>query len=216
MLLHEILPIIHAAVPRAVKTVGSEDVAELVQDCLASAAAMLDAAERGGRPLIAKAIAFYVIQRAKCGRRSTSASRTCALSPATALDGHSVPESLDSPVSGDPECPTLHDVLACRSEDPACAAARRVDWSELPLSDRERDIVEATTQCGSMKAIARRCRVSAPAITQAKRRLATRIAQLWGDGILADIATEPTWRCGIRAKLERQHARAERRAASPV
>ncbi len=216
MLLHTILPIIHAAVPRTVKTVGCEDHEELVQDCIASAAAMLDAAERGGRPLIAKAIAFYVIQRAKCGRRSTSASRTCALSPATALDGNAVMESLEAPVSGEGECFSLHDILAARSEDPAGAAARRVDWSELPLSERERDIVEATTQCGSLKQVARRCRVSSPAITQAKHRLADRIARHWGDGILADISAEPGWRCGIRAKLERQHARAERRAASPV
>lgn len=99
LLLHEILPIIQAPLPRAVKRIGSEDYSELVQDCIASAAQMLDTAERAGKPLIAKSIAFYAVQRAKTGRRSTSAGRCCPLAPATVLDGHSVSESLDAPAN---------------------------------------------------------------------------------------------------------------------
>jgi hypothetical protein len=69
---------------------------------------------------------------------------------------------------------------------------------------------------GSLKAVARRCHVTAPAISQAKRKLARLIAEHWGVGIIAEIGAAPRWRCGIRAKLEAQRARAERRAASPV
>ena len=68
----QISPIIRSTIPRKAKPIGSEDYQELIQDTLASAAAMIEAMEKSGRELIPNSIAYYSIQRTKCGRRLRS------------------------------------------------------------------------------------------------------------------------------------------------
>ncbi len=46
LLVDKIMPIIAATVPRVAKPVGAEDARELVQDTLASAAQMVESAEK--------------------------------------------------------------------------------------------------------------------------------------------------------------------------
>jgi len=156
MLVKKILPIVRVTVPRAVKPANAEDGQELIQDVVASAAAMLDAAERAGRPLYPRSVAYYCIQRAKSGRRSYGATRTDVMAPATQLDGQAHLDYLDAPVAtgedGLDDGYNLHDVLASKYEDPAQRAAREIDWAELLLDLNERDIalLRCTAQGGKL------------------------------------------------------------------
>jgi len=216
LLVDEIMPILAGTVPMAVKPVGSENREELVQDTLVSAAMMLDRAERAGKPLYPKSMAYYAIQRAKTGRRSYGASRTDVLAPATQLDNHAQLDYLDAPVAtgehGLEDGCELHDVLAGKYEDPAQQAARELDWAELLLDLNERDIalLRCTAQGGKLTALARKYGVSSARLSQLKRELGTQVKMRWGEEALADALREPAWRCGtIRAQHERDACRHE-------
>ena len=97
ILIDEIMPILSASIPR-LRVISCDDAEEVTADAVAGAAAMLDSAERSGKPLRGRSVAHYCLQRAKVGRRSTSANRTDVLAPSTILDGHSVVTSLDTPM----------------------------------------------------------------------------------------------------------------------
>ena len=217
MLLETIMPIIVASVPRAVKPVGGEDAEEITQDTIASAAQMLEACEQNNRPLIAKSIAYYCLQRAKTGRRSYSANRTDVMSPGTQLDGLSSVESLDNPFSGpdqdDEGAFCLHDILASDGEDPATAAGRRLDWAAVydRCTPRQRAIIKATAEGEELVRVAARYRVSPPAITFDRQNIGRRIKDAWGCDGLATAAAEPEWQRGMRCVQERSLAQAERR-----
>ena len=217
ILLRRIEPIITATVPTRVKTVGSEDHAELVQDCITSAAQMIDAAEAGGKPLIPQSIAFYAIQRTKCGRRAMSASRTDAMSSAAALDGNAHLESMDEAMqdSGDDGCFTLHDCLASPTDDTAQLAGRACDWSEFErhCDDREQAVLRAIAEGRKMNKVAKRFRISAPRICHIRQEIGARMYRLWGARVLQVATAEPAWRKGMRAAHERSQAKYERRQA---
>jgi hypothetical protein len=88
-LLHDqIVPRLRSAIPNAVSFIGSEDAEELVQDGTLIAAKMIHNAEQAGKNVVrnpgasrrgarkvrtinAGSIAYYTIQKLKCGRRST-------------------------------------------------------------------------------------------------------------------------------------------------
>ena len=217
MLVSEIMPIIQATVPRTVKAVNSEDREELVEDTLASAAAMLDAAERAGKPLYPKSVAYYAIQRAKTGRRSYGATRTDVMAPATQLDNHAQLDYMDAPVAtgeyGLEDGCELHAVLADRGEDPAQQAARELDWAELllDLNDRDITLLRCTAEGRKLNALARKYGVSAARLTQIKREIGVQIKMRWGEEALADALREPTWKRGdIRCNQEREACRYDR------
>jgi len=215
MLINQIAPLITGAVHKgAVKTVGCEDREELVQDCLASAAQMLDSAEQRGKVVTPGNITYYVLQSAKTGRRSTSASRTDALSPACQLDGRSSVRSMDAPVesSGGYECGSLHEIFEDRGEDPSLTAARRIDWIRvLPLlDDRSRSILCETSEGIPVNVIAERHKVSSPRIVQLKREIAAVIAEHFGNDILAIITGDTAWEKNIRSVREKEACRYER------
>ena len=218
MLMGRIVPIIAATVPAKVKTVGSEDHAELVQDCIASAAQMIDAAEANGKPLIPRSIAYYAIQRTKSGRRAMSASRTDTMSSAAALDGNAHVESMDEPMQdiGDDGCFTLHDCLASPADDTAQLAGRACDWSEFErhCDDREQAVLRAIAEGRKMNKVAKRFRISAPRICQIRQEIGVRMHDLWGVKALQEITAEPEWRKGMRAPHERSQAKYERRRAN--
>ncbi|MBM4024642.1 MAG: hypothetical protein FJ280_04450 [Planctomycetes bacterium] len=220
MLELQIMPIIRATVPRVVTPVGAEDSMELVQDTLCSAAQMMESAERSGKPLHPSGIAYYAIQRAKSGRRSTGACRTDAMCAGAQLDRKVTLDSMDAPLEGAIEgedAGTLHDLLAGQSEDPARAAAREIDWSELlqRLDDREIDILVLTAEGGRLNKLARKFRVSQARVCQLRRELGARIHDLWGASALQDATRESTWqRNNVRATRERLACRRERWLAS--
>ena len=222
LLLNEIVPIITATVPRVVRPVGAEDSRELVQDAVASAAQMVDAAERAGKPIRPSGIAYYAIQRAKSGRRAMSAGRTDAMCPGLQLDRAVTMDSLDAPVedavTGE-EASTLHDLLAAQTEDPAQAAGREIDWAELlhRLSDREIQLLTLTAEGGRLNKLARKFGVSEPRVCQLRRELGQRVQEMWGAAALQNATSEPAWKeRDIRAARGRTACRRERWVASAM
>ena len=104
MLIRQIVPLITAAIARgAVKPTGSEDQEELVAEGIALAARSLDSAEQRGKIIFPNSLAYYAVQALKSGRRSGSAGRTDAMSPAVQLDGAVGLASMDEVIGHDPE-----------------------------------------------------------------------------------------------------------------
>src|SRR3954470_18797756 len=133
-LMGQIVPRLKAAVPRCVRTVGSEDHEELVQDGIAIAARMLHLSEVAGKLAPAASVAYYTIQHLKSGRRSMGNSRADVLATGTQLDLSSSVLSLEEEVGYDEElCEpiVLGEMLASRADDPAMAGARNVDWEQF-------------------------------------------------------------------------------------
>ena len=200
MLVSRIMPIILGAIAGgAVRPMDTEDVAELQQDCVASAAAMLDAVETQGKPMKPSVIAYYALQRAKTGRRSMSAGRTDVLSPGTILDGNSAVVSMDALLEEgeqDDADMTLHDVLEGRGEGPDVKAARDIDWGGVmaTLPAQQRKVVRCTAEGYGPSDIGEKLRVSAPRIVRIKREVAARIREAWGDDAVADVCRKPVWR----------------------
>jgi hypothetical protein len=108
----EILSRLISAIPQAVSFIGAEDAQELVQDGTLIAAQMIHNAERAGKKVIrnpgtgrrgtrklktisAGNVAFYTIQKLKCGRRSTGSSTVGVYGSATQVNGASRLTSLD-------------------------------------------------------------------------------------------------------------------------
>lgn len=217
MLVNEISPRISSAIRKgAVKTVGSEDAEEIAQDGLAIAANILESAERRSRKITPGNIAYFALQTLKSGRRSTSASRTDAMSAAAALDGGTSLESLDevNEEASDGEMENLHELLAADGEYPDARTAREIDWNELMprLSSQGRRVINNTAAGESVKSTAKKCGVSSPRIVRIKRKIADTVSDLWGDNVLHEIAASPIWDHGLNAVREKAACRYERRA----
>lgn len=149
LLQDQIVPRLISAIPNAVSFIGSEDAHELIADGTLIAAQMIQGAERSGKKVVktpgagrqgarkvrtisAGNIAYYTIQKLKCGRRSTGSSTVDVYGSGTQINGTTRLSSLDesAPVTsvddlGEPLL--LHDVLSRDEEDPATKAARRLD-----------------------------------------------------------------------------------------
>ena len=213
LLVGQVMPIIQATIPRAVKPVGAEDYQELVQDTVAMAAQLVESLEVRGKPIYPGSVAYYAIQHAKHGRRSYGATRTDAMCPAAQLDDNVRMAAMDEDIGSDQgDELTLHDVLAGRAEDPSQAAARELDWAELLEDCNERDLalLQATGQGESLSALARKLGVSGARITQLKRELGRQISLRWGPTVLEDVARSPAWVGTVNAGRERQACRHER------
>jgi hypothetical protein len=138
--------------------IGSEDAKELVQDGTLIAAQMIHNAEQAGKKVVrnpggrrvdrkvrtisAGNVAFYTIQKLKCGRRSTGSSTVDAYGSGTQINGTTRLTSLDeaAPVTsvddvGDPLA--LHDLPANDQEDPATKAARKMVWEHGLIRGRD-------------------------------------------------------------------------------
>ncbi len=213
LLVDSVVPIIAATVPHAVKTVGAEDVGELVQDTVVMAAQILDSCEARGKAIIPNSIAFYAISLAKTGRRSYGATRTDAMCPAAQLDGNATIASMDEEIPDEQgEGLTFHDMLAAPVEDPAQQAGRAVDWSALmdDLSDRDLAVLRATVNGDHLDRLAAQLGVSAPRVTQIKRAVGQQIRTRWGETALGDVTRSPLWAGTINAGRERAACRLAR------
>jgi len=191
------MPLIKTTVMRSIKPVGCEDHQEIVQDATAMAADMLDSSERKGKELFPKSVAYYAVQAAKSGRRSTYAGRSDAFSSAAHKDGRAVLVSMDEPLDiGNDEETTLGDMLADKHDDPATLGARNMDWDELmgKLDDRSVDIVNGIAQGMMNTEVAKTLKISAPRVCQIKRKIAGQINEEWGEGIATQVAEYPAWR----------------------
>jgi len=96
---------------------------------------------------------------------------------------------------------TFGEMLASDDEDAATLAARDIDWSviEALLSDRELKVLQALVEGRGTGEIAVATGVSAPAITQAKRRIGQKITARWGERAVREVGRVPAWRAGLRA-----------------
>src|ERR1017187_4152947 len=133
LLQDQIVPRLISAIPHAVSFIGSEDAQELVQDGTLIAAKMIHNAEQAGKKVVrnpgagrrsarrirtisAGNVAFYTIQKLKCGRRSSGSRTVDVYGSGTQINGTTRLTSLDEagPVTGldDVGEPlVLHDVL---------------------------------------------------------------------------------------------------------
>ena len=214
LLVNQIMPIIQATVFRAVKPVGAEDAAELVQDTLAMAAQLVESCEARGKPIYPGSVAYYAIQHARHGRRSYGSTRTDAMCPAAQLDENVSMASMDECIQGGEggDDLSLHDLLAGPYEDPAQKAAREIDWAELMEEFNERDLalLRTTINGDQLHALAQQFGVSAPRLTQLKREIGRQIRLRWGPGILEDVGRKPAWAGSVNASKERQACRHDR------
>ncbi len=208
-LLEKIVPIIQGTIPKAVKTTRCEDFSELIQDCIHEAAKMLDSAEKAGKKVPAKSVAYFAIQRCKTGRRSWTSSATDAMSPLAkaGMSGDRI-ISLDAPVSDNKmhECLSLHDFIGERREDPSAEALRKIDWDDFnaTLNRREQLLVKNIAEGRQSNTFAKELGLSPPRITQLKKELGNRIRRFMGDTILEDITAESPWEKDIRCIREKE------------
>ena len=235
LLQDQIVPRLISAIPQAVPFIGSEDAQELVQDGTLIAAQMIHNAEQAGKKVVrnpgvgrrgarkiktitAGNVAFYTIQKLKCGRRSTGSSTVDVYGSGTQINGTTRLTSLDeaAPVTsiddlGEPLL--LHDVLSRDEEDPATRAARKLDWDSFMagLSGREKAIIQFIVEGKSLTSLARKRHLDASTIRHHRDRLANSIAEFMGADIIIDIQRRPGWKDSINATREQLACREERR-----
>jgi DNA-binding CsgD family transcriptional regulator len=235
LLQDQIIPRLISAIPNAVSFIGSEDAQELVQDGTLIAAQMIHNAEQAGKQVLrnpgagrrgarkiktisAGNVAFYTLQKLKCGRRSTGSSTVDVYGSGTQINGTTRLTSLDeaAPVTsvddvGEPL--VLHDVLSNDQEDPGTKAARRIDWQEFVsgLSARDQAIINCLVEGKPLASLARRRNLNTSTILYHKRRLADAIANFMGSDILIQIRRKPNWKDSLDATREKMACREERR-----
>ena len=153
---------------------------ELVQDGTLIAAQMIHNAEQAGKKVVrnpgagrrgarkvrtisAGNVAFYTIQKLKCGRRSTGSSTVDVYGSGTQINGTTRLTSLDEAAPGASvddvgEPLVLHDVFSRDEEDPATKAARKIDWQTFmaSLSARDQAIINCLVEGKPLASLARR------------------------------------------------------------
>ena len=218
LLCSEVAPRIRASFPASTKTFGPEDAAELVQDAIAHAAALLHRAEAAGKQVTPGNVAYFAVKLTRSGRRSTHSSTTDVMSPGTRLAGRTQVISLDEPLGMDDEATeipiTLADVFDNGAEDPSMLAARNLDWETFygNQTPRGRRILAVVAEGSTLRDVARFLGLSDSSIQGEKRKLALALQEFMGVNILAESTREPQWRDNIRASREKQAMRAEARA----
>lgn len=216
LLCTEVAPRIRASFPASTKTFGPEDAAELVQDAIAHAAALLHRAEAAGKQVTPGNVAYFAVKLTRSGRRSTHSSTTDVMSPGTRLAGRTQVISLDEPLGMDDEATeipiTLADVFDNGAEDPSMLAARNLDWETFygNQTPRGRRILAVVAEGSTLRDVARFLGLSDSGIQLEKRKLALALQEFMGVNILAESTREPKWRDNIRAARERQAVRLAR------
>ena len=218
LLLDHVVPRIHSAARHCVQPVGAEDADEIAQDAIAMAARMLQSAHTAGKKVTAGNVVFYALQSAKSGRRSVGNSATDVMATATQLHGRSRVVSLEEPlgVDADTEEPAcLHETLAAHVEDPATAAARRLDWAALlsALNATECEVLICLSQGQDLTTLVAKIRRSRSSLQEDKHRLARLVCEHLGPDILQQVQSLPGWMNNVTAYHERLACRAERQAA---
>ena len=213
MLTEHIAPRIRAT-SRCLPQIGADDAEEMYQDGLAIAAKMLDAAEKNGKQVTAGNIAWYASKQLATGRRSTYGGRADVLSPAARLDGKSRLTHMQQEVAHDPvtgEGIALGDLLADTAEDPADAAARNLDWTEMlsRLDDLSRHMIVAFARGDTMRGLKSEAGLSDSGMSSRKRKLVAAIDEHLGDGCLADAGRAPSWLPDIAVQREKEACQLE-------
>jgi len=220
ILVQDIVPRIRYGVcsGRGVKTVGGEDIEELIQDATAHAALLLHRAEESGKEVSCGNIAYYALLHTRSGRRSTGGSRTDVMAPGTQLDGKSCVLSFEEPVGFDHEtgeAVALGDILAGDDVDPSVAAARNIDWEEF-LGGHDRrytSMVMSTVNGKPLRGLKRRFRLSDSGISGLKHRLAADVREIMGEDVLDEVCRKPRWHGSLAVEHEKAACRSARNRA---
>jgi hypothetical protein len=235
LLRDQVIPRLKSAIPQAVSFIGSEDAQELVQDGTLIAAQMIHNAERAGTKLVrnpgagrrgarkirtisAGNVAFYTIQKLKCGRRSTGSSTVDVYGSGTQINGTTRLTSLNeaAPVMGFDDVGeplALHDLLSNDQEDPGTKAARKMDWQTFMagVSARDRAIINCLVEGKPLASLARRRHLNNSTLLYHKERLASKIQDFMGSDILIQVRRKPNWKDSLDATRERLACREKRR-----
>jgi len=229
LLQDQIIPRLKSAIPNAVSFIGSEDAHELIADGTLIAAQMIHNAEQAGKKLVktpgarrgAKSItagnvAFYTIQKLKCGRRSTGSTTVDVYGSGTQINGTTRLTSLDEPTASDDDLGEpllLHDVLSRDEEDPATKAARKMDWDSFMagLSGKEKAIIRFMVEGKPLTRLARKRHMDSSMMRHHKDRLAKSIVEFMGVEILAEIQRRPGWKESLNTTREKFACREGRR-----
>jgi hypothetical protein len=212
LLVQEIAPRIRNSLTTSASQVGADDLGELVQDGIATAAALLDSAEARGKKVSAGNVSYFASKLVRQGRRSTGQSRTDVMSPGTQIAGRCRVESLDQPIAGEAEgddvlC--LHDVLGAHSADPSQDAAKRLDWK--PLVDSLDALARAVLLCrvegGELTTLVSKLKRSRSALQTDKEKLARMAIEHLGADILKEVQRLPQWRDNLVASREKMACR---------
>jgi hypothetical protein len=218
LLLHEVQPRLRAAIPKMVPMLGADDIDELVQDGVVIAIQLHIRARKAGKKVTAGNLAHYALLHLRAGRRSTGYKQNDALHPAAQINGHSKVQSMDAPFTDgeNAEEPlTLHDSIASHADNPATAAARRLDWEPVlrSVDQTKKAILVALVDGIELTRLVRRIKRSRSALQGHKQRLGRLIREQLGEDILVTVQSRPAWTCTAEAVRERLACRAERRAA---
>jgi len=219
ILVQDIVPRIRYGVcsGRGVKTVGGEDIEELIQDATAHAALLLHRAEESGKEVSCGNIAYYALLHTRSGRRSTGGSRADVMAPGTQLDGKSCVLSFEGEEVGYDaeldEAIRLEDVLTCDNDDPSQAAGRNIDWEEfLDEHDcRYLCIIHDLASGRTMLDTARACKMTYNDVRLIRDRLVEELEEWMGPEAIADAVHAPPWRGNILVDREKTACRADRR-----
>ena len=215
-LVHEISPRIAGAVARSVNHVGCEDSEELAQDGVCMAAKILASAERRGKAVTPGNVAYFALQHLKSGRRSYGTSSTDPMHPATQIKRGARLCSFEDPVKED-ECGgeplTLAEVFSVQTEDPATAAARKLDWETFlsSIDPRTKAVIECLIAGRPLSEVAEKFKVSLSTASSIKRQLAVQLREFMGPEVLAEIQALPLWKSSLTANREKQACREEQR-----
>ena len=218
MLVQEIAPRIRSSLANSVPQVGADDTAELTQDGIALAVALLSSAEARGKSVSADNFAFYATWLVRQGRRSGGQSTTDVLSPRTQITGRCRVESLDQPIAGEAEGDdhlSLHDVLADHSADPGQEAAKRLDWKPLvaSLDATARQVLHCLMAGEDLTTLVPKLKRNRSSLQLDKMRLARRAIEHLGADILTEVHRSPRWRDSLVAGREKMACRYARSLA---
>jgi hypothetical protein len=189
ILQEEVRPRLISAIPNAVPFIAPEDAEELVQDGVAMAAKMMHNAKNNGKKVVRSAsgnrgreitagnVAYYTIQKLRCGRRSTGFSVADTMATGTQINGRTRLTSLDEVASGDEhngeEVFEFYDVISNDHEDPATRACRKIDWDLFMagLSERDKAIIHCIVEGEPLASLARKRHLNNSTLMYHKERL---------------------------------------------
>ena len=235
LLQDQVIPRLISAIPIAVSFIGSEDAQELVQDGTLIAAQMIHNAEQAGKKVVktpgagrrgarklrtisAGNVAYYTIQKLKCGRRSTGSSTVDVYGSGTQINGTTRLTSLDEAAPGASvddvgESLALHDLLSNDQEDPGTKAARKMDWDSFMagVSASDQAIINCLVEGKPLASLARTRHLNTSTLLYHKERLALKIQEYMGSDILIQIRRKPNWKDSLDATREKMACREERR-----
>ena len=215
LLLQEVAPRLHSAIPNAVCHVGSEDTPELFQDGLAMAAKILTNAYRNGKKVTAGNVAYYTLQHLKSGRRTVGYSSVDVLASATQLNGRSTVSSIHDEVHLSAETDDtspVSELMSLDHEDPSTKATRKLDWQDFfATQDRKnRRLLAFMAEGCEAREIAGKLKLTRLAVRQRTDQLRLALKAFFGDGLLVDVCRSPQWFNDLRAVKEHLACRSER------